>query len=304
MTKRSTIFINFMTICNYSCIFCANRFNDCNNTMISYQDFLNIADNLDEYDVVDITGSGEITCHPDFAKIIALITSKNKKVRIVTNGSNIHKYFDIFLHTDFSEFIISLNSLDPIIYKKLTGGNLEVVLNNIAFLHKNRPELKKVFSFVITAYNFHEIKAYIDFGKKYNATISCLGLTPTLQQYYSSDLKILPTDENKQKLVELRQYADQQEVTFSCFNFDSQRDSSTFDINKLSETIKSCHWVNDYTFIEQNGNVGVCCWNKLNLGNIKQQKLSDIYNGEKYKDLCRCINKGDLKYCKNCRMFG
>ena len=304
MTKRSTIFINFTSACNYKCVFCANRFNPETTQSISYADFVNISDLLDEYEVVDITGSGEITVHRDFAKIARVITDKKKKIRMVTNGSNIMRHFEFFKSAEFSELVISLNSLDPAIYGELTGGELQPVLDNIEFLRKERPGLNIIFSFVMTSRNFHELQDYVKFGAKYNAQVSCLGLTPSLQAHYPAWMHIADTPEARESVLEAKQRALALGVQFSCFSFDTQRSSGAYDSSKLAETIRGCTWITEYTFIETNGNVCVCCWNMEPIGSIKTQTLKEIYSGEKYMDLVARIRGGDTKYCGNCRMNG
>jgi len=300
MKKDIELFLELNTYCNNLCIFCDNK--EKKHKFVDIKNIKGIDELLDRATYVDITGTGEMTLHPDFFNILNYLTEKRVPIRMVTNGTMLNERVrEAIVNSSISELVISVNSLNRENYKKLMGvDKLNEVLENI-------DELVKVynktlfFSFVMNAYNFDEVPSFIDFGKKYNKNIYCLGLTPTLK--YTPDLIIQNTQENKDKIVKWREYASSLGVTFWIFNFDTQVGVKERDDN-LSEKIKDCEWVYTKMFIDIDGNVTPCCWSKLPMGNIFEQSFNEIWKRSKYTQLRQMIKKGITQYCINCRKDG
>jgi len=261
-----------------------------------------IDDLLDRAKFIDITGTGEMTLHPDFFNTLDYLTEKKVPIRMITNGTLLNERVrDAIVKSSISELVISVNSLDKEIYKKVMGvDRIEEILENIDALVKVY-DRTLFFSFVMNAYNFDEVPSFIDLGKKYNKNIYCLGLTPTLE--YTPDLIIPPTQENKDKITKWREYASSLGVTFWIFNFDTQVGVKERDDN-LSEKIKNCEWVHTKMLIDIDGDVKPCCWNKLIMGNVFKQSFNEIWHGSTYKNLREMVKKGMTQYCMNCRKDG
>jgi MoaA/NifB/PqqE/SkfB family radical SAM enzyme len=201
--------------------------------------------------------------------------------------------------------------LNPDTYNKISGGkgDLGKTLDGLSHLIQRNNEAKKniriIFSFVMTQYTFPEIKDIIDFAKRNEKEASLLDLTPTIKDY-TSDLLVPDTQENRDYMESMIAYKDKIGAAVSMFSFDSRKAVTIApkDESALSEIVKKCDWVYTKAFIGFDGNVGVCCWNSASMGNILEQSFSEIWNGPKYQELRDCIQRGDLKYCKNCRREG
>jgi len=295
------IYLELNTYCNYRCIFCQND-EMSNKRMITLNEIKGLDSMMKLAKKVDITGFGEITLHKDFEHILKYFAEKNAPVRFVSNGYNLtEKVVDIIAESSVTEIVISVNSLDKIIYKKLMGiDGLERVLKNIDNLTKSfKGRLE--FSFVINQYNFHEVKSFIDFGSKYNKHVSLLGLTPTTQ--YPEFLELEYSSEVISKLEEYRAYAKEKKISFWMFNIENQKYSAVRN-NNLIEIIKSCDWVYKKFFLNSKGDATPCCWSSRILGNIYNESFEQIWFGEKYNELRSLISQGDTKYCFNCRRAG
>lgn len=297
------LFLNFSTVCNYNCVFC-NR--DVEPVIIRLSDVENLDELLSHANMVDITGYGEITAHPEFEKIIELFSAKGVKLRMVTNGSRLTAtLIDKITQANFKEMVISLNSLNPETYPKIHGKNtrLERVLDNLKTLMAKKPNFPVRLSFVITSLNFNEIGDFLVFAKEKGfSSVTCLGLTPTLKDRYSDDLIVHNTEENRIYLNDMRTVAKNLGVVAALPYLENQQvGEEKIDPARLKKMVQGCDWVFSKMGIEPDGRVVPCCWSRVELGNIKIQSFSDIWYGEKYKELRKMVLRGDTTYCKNCR---
>jgi MoaA/NifB/PqqE/SkfB family radical SAM enzyme len=153
-------------------------------------------------------------------------------------------------------------------------------------------------------YNQKEVIDFIHFSKKLNVPLSLLDLTPTIKDY-EEGLIIPDNIQNREFFGEMKTYAKNLNVEIGLFNFDNRKTTNTkLDEKKLSEVVKRCKWIEDYSFIATNGDVGICCWSDYKTGNIFNNSFLDIWFGERYNNIRKCIAKGDTTYCKNCRREG
>jgi MoaA/NifB/PqqE/SkfB family radical SAM enzyme len=313
--KKIDIFFDISHVCNYRCPFCRSA--NLPNEVVMLEQIKDIDELLALAKSVDITGYGEVTRHPQFDKFLQYFTKFNVSVRFVTNGSNLtEEVVEQIINSTVSEVVISINSLSPETYKKVTGGkgNLSRVLAGVEQLIKRNDEAQKkiriIFSFVMTQDTFPEIKEIVDFAKKYGKEASLLDLTPTIKDY-TPDLLVPDTKENREYLASMMAYKDEIGAHVAMFRFDNRKAVDTAavateekDEKALVEIVKGCDWVHTKAFILFGGNVGVCCWSDAVMGNILEQPFLEIWNGPKYQELRDCIKRGDLKYCKNCRRAG
>lgn len=295
------IYLELNTYCNYKCIFCESaQIRD--KHMIPLSDIKGLDEMMKKAKMVDITGVGEITLHKEFTGILNFFAKNNVPVRFVSNGFNLTPAVaDIILKSSVAEIVISVNSLDKEIYKKLMGiDGLERVLSNIEYL---APRFKGnlEFSFVINRYNFVEIKNFIDLGDKYKRHVAFLGLTPKAN--YPDDLELDYNEETFEKIDEYKAYAKEKGISYWMFNVENQKGSTDRKSN-LKEVIKACDWVYNRFFISTNGDVSPCCWSSRIMGNIYKESFNEIWFGEKYTELRTLVSRGDPKYCFNCRRAG
>ncbi|MCK4339930.1 MAG: radical SAM protein, partial [Candidatus Cloacimonetes bacterium] len=137
-------------------------------------DYKKIAENVDitPFESIEILG-GEPLFIPSAKKFFDYITSKGKKVSLLTNGTLINKKWaeKIALHSDFIN--ISLNAATKQTHEFINrGSRWESVLNNIQKLHNAREVLKTNLHIyghmTIVRQNLMEISMFIerfrDFG--------------------------------------------------------------------------------------------------------------------------------------------
>jgi radical SAM protein with 4Fe4S-binding SPASM domain len=159
----------------------------------------------------------------------------------------------------------------------------------------------------MTALNFKEIPDIINYAKKHErqiASITLMGLTPTLKQMYSSDIIIEGTKENLDYLDSMRDLVIKNHVNVNIFHLENQQTrNSSVAPDRLKRMIQQCDWVYTKFFIEADGAAKPCCFwgTSPELGNIKTSSFNEIWHGKNYNDLRQAILKGSTKYCSNCR---
>lgn len=305
--NKVDLFLTLSTVCNYNCVFC-NR--DVKKEIVHLKEIFRFEELIQHARMVDITGYGEITIHPDFPELLKKFSSLKVPIRFVTNGSRLNeKLSDLILQSEIEEIVFSINSLSSEIYKKMHGNtaNLEATLNNLEYLLLRKPKFPVLLSFVMTAWNFKEIPDIINYAKKHErqiASITLMGLTPTLKQMYPQDIIIEDTKENRDYLGRMRALVNKNHVNVNIFHLENQQTgNSSIAPDRLKRMIQSCDWVYKKFFIEPDGAAKPCCWwgTNLELGNIKTSSFNEIWNGKNYNDLRQAILKGSTKYCSNCR---
>ncbi len=168
-SELKRIKISFGQGCNINCIMCWQNSKSKRN-----MDYKKIAENVDitPFESIEILG-GEPLFIPSAKKFFDYITSKGKKVSLLTNGTLINKKWaeKIALHSDFIN--ISLNAATKETHEFINrGSRWESVLNNIQKLHNAREVLKTNLHIyghmTIVRQNLMEISMFIerfrDFG--------------------------------------------------------------------------------------------------------------------------------------------
>lgn len=285
-------------LCNYKCIFCVND-KIVNRGYLTLKKVLELSDLIDTVELVDITGYGEIMMHPNFKELVLMLSGKNKPFSISTNGSHLSKSMINFLDDSTLDLLnISLNSLNFDTYKKITGtGDLSQVLTNIGNLFETKRKYKITLSMVITALTIGEMSDFINFARTCRVhRVRFLPLTPNISNY-PEEILVKDTPQNREFLLKAEELALRHLISIQSFSFDP---AVTTPPKK-----KSCNAPFNQICINQNGNITPCCWlSTMIMGNIKDNTWQDIWQNEKYADLRRSVEIGDLKYCKDCREFG
>lgn len=161
--------ISFGQGCNINCIMCWQNSKSKRNL-----DYDKIVENIDitPFESIEIQG-GEPLFIPSAKKFFDYVTSKGKKVSLLTNGTLINKKWaeKIALHSDFIN--ISLNAATKETHEFINrGSSWESVLNNIQKLRNAREVLKtnlRIYGHMtIIRQNLMEISMFIerfkDFG--------------------------------------------------------------------------------------------------------------------------------------------
>lgn len=265
--------IETCTFCNYSCIFCPhNTAFTRKKEVMEYSLFENILKKLKkeapQISTITLSGFGEAFIDPSIMRKITLCKNMNYKVHVLTNGSLLNKkIIDELFELEIVDIRISLHSLDPVIYKKLTNANhvkFLRVIDNINYIIENKNKTKIVLTFeIMDGINDNEVNSIIEnFSRRV-------------------DLLEIWTPHN----------------WVDAFEFRKGR--------TIIPTCRR-PW-NGPLQIQVDGTINMCCFDyngKLLLGDFTKNSLDEIFNGQYFKTLKRLHKKGHLEMsifiCKNC----
>ena len=142
--KFPYIRLSISDVCNFKCGYCLpdgyKIDKSDNRTFINMEEIGRLAKALSELGVskIRLTG-GEPTVRKDFFQIVKIIKKNSgiKKTVITTNGYRLDKIADDIKNSGLDGINISIDSLDPKTFKKITGHDrLEEILQGIKNLQK------------------------------------------------------------------------------------------------------------------------------------------------------------------------
>jgi MoaA/NifB/PqqE/SkfB family radical SAM enzyme len=137
--------INFETssVCNLKCIHCpghGTKLNQVKHQMgfIEYTLFERLMNEVDTHGKREISlhKHGEPLLHPEIIRIVKRVKHNvNHKVYFTTNGNRLTKEVSrVLLENKIDIINISLGAISPEIYKKVRGGDISIVIQNIKHL--------------------------------------------------------------------------------------------------------------------------------------------------------------------------
>jgi len=299
--------------CNLRCKHCyQNDFIDKENIPFEYfkKTFENIEDFLKEKNkklVIDLTG-GEIFLYPEWKKVLEMVSLSKfvKKIGIITNGfllnSQTIKYLMNFPQIEIK---ISTEGINEEIYEFYRGkGNFEKFINILEKMKENN--FDKTLMWTITETNSYQIDEFFDFCKKYNFSKFIVErFIP-----WGNGSKI------KNEVIKLNTWINViNELFEKCdieFNIDLIHLYRGFMVERGEKgnfLYGACCVVGkDGLAIMPNADVFPCRRFPLKIGNLLQQKLSDIWENsyvlnlirerENLKGICK---KCKIKECSGCR---
>lgn len=295
--------------CNLRCVFCPvhceERKRESHERRIEIGDLqTNLLPLLQNAYEVELTGFGEICCHPQLIDILRFFKSLGLTVNATSNGT---LWQNELLATIVDEGLIDLMcvSLDAgtaDTYRKLrVGGDFDRVaanMNHLRELKESRQTDKPVLhvSFLSLTDNLAELPQAIRLAKSVGA--SCL----VVQGLYENEAMRFHstgyTDEEKTSFQQAAELANDIELPLE-FWYQSPTGAVTGPAVRQAQVtgptagdrpmIKDCPYPWERVFVKSNLDVQVCAtlWEKLVMGNLRRQSIEEIWHGTAYRDLRR-----------------
>ena len=278
-----SLLIETSAICNNSCVFCWRSKNKewishlnkklNNNLIMNFKLYKKIIDEAIKYDSLRwfcLGGPlGEPTLTENLADFFEYANSKHhfKTIAVNTNGLAINKHDIAKLLNNTTEFSISVDSINPETYGKIHGSS--------SFL----PQV------------IENIKSLVEY-KKYNKCLATI-----VVRFTENDINIGEFSEFEKFFFDLGV----DEINYTKIHgFAGLHKNLT---NK--NTAKKCQQVYKAININPNGDLCCCCccW-QINpiFGNLKFNKIKDIWNNKKMKDWAK--NRLEIEPCKDCSGIG
>ena len=169
--------------CNYKCFFCHGEglIQESTPLLLSPDDYafvVRTAKRLWGWDSVTITG-GEPLISPIYRETCEAIANEGVRITTVTNASLLASPHKILLHN--SQVNISLHTLDPLVYKRITGTDypLERILATIILVRAELPNLPIHLNMtVVRGLNDtpEQIEAVLRFARQVGANVKLMDL--------------------------------------------------------------------------------------------------------------------------------
>lgn len=289
--------------CNILCKHCYGFFGECQPQNIPYNQLEPLFENLAEAGVitVEMTGGDPSTYKYISEAIEIAISSGIKSIMLLTNGIALSKELVQTLER-FKENVfvqIDLHSLNDEYYDWFTGSkkNLEKVKMNIDILISKNIPVRIVT--IVTQKNVDEIESIADWAYSHGAeayaasTVVAMGRADTKTM---NKALFLSSEKSFLKFVDIYKKIDDKYPGFIRIVSEERYNS------------EACGAVISSVSIKSNGNLKICTMDTgeyfdLDLGNVFQEKFTDIYNKKQdFLSVFSTVKLPDaLTICKDCK---
>lgn len=289
--------------CDFDCIYCYNVWKENTdyqkNTLTVEQIKTLFSKILEQTQIegITITG-GEPLLYKDLFEVISFLKNKNIKIGLTTHGALLDEAkTKKLIDAGVSYFEISLDSLNPQMYNKLTNDNqLDKVKNTILNIKKHNAIL--TISTIISKLNLKDIPNVIDLSFAFSADFISLNRFIPGGRGRSNINLLLPS---KIELEEILFIANQKAEKYK------------FNIN-ISVPVEDCQISHKkYPFlnfgtcicgvkkwlIDSVGNLRTCEQNPVIIGNLFEDKFEVLYNSEISKQFRTNNLKDSCNICKS-----
>ncbi len=158
------LYINFLKLCNLQCIHCYSNSGN-SKEVIDIKKLTELVNEIKPLKII-ISGGEPLLMYKKIKLFLEGIKEKTY-ITILTNGTIFDKNVSNFLSEYANEVVVSLDSLDPEIFKKIRGKDLLLsVINNIKEINKLNKKLS--LSYTIFDANFFEIDKILSFASSEN----------------------------------------------------------------------------------------------------------------------------------------
>lgn len=231
---------------------------------------------------LSLTG-GEIFLRPDIFNIIEYARNLNLRVFLLTNASLITEEIARMLRQlNVAELSVSIYSLDPQIHDRITRrqGSLERTLQGVSYAKAQGIRIIiKTPLMELNKYSYRDLKKYCDKnGYRYMASAIIFS-----KSNGDDSVKKLSINSEDMRVI-------------------AKEIAHLEPVGKRNHYEEACGSLKYMLAIDSVGDVFPCNSFFYNVGNIKKDTLSEIWESKKLKDI-QSIKKIDLKKCTNCELL-
>ncbi len=274
------VYLEISNICNLQCSFCPVVEKDKKTMNLSeFEAILKQVAPLAE--IICLHLMGEPLAHPRFVEILEICEKYNTQIELTTNGILINKYKDN---------ILQLKCVRQINF------SLQAFKDN--FSHRDMTQyLTPIFEFIKLGHNLKPL-LYTNLRlwnqESYNSDNEDIFVK--IEKFFDINInRNIEVEAIKSKKIWNRLY----------LHFDSRFEWPSFDLT-YQGTQGRCNGILNHIGIHADGSVVPCCLDKnaiINLGNLKEQTLSEIINSDRFTAMKTGFSHGKLveKLCQHCK---
>ncbi len=296
------------TACDMKCTMCENTHWKEKAQHMSLDQFTYILNQFPKLKWIGVTGIGQSFLNKDFMPILKLCKSRGIYVEMFDN----FMYLDYGKAKDMVEWgvdkiYVSLDAATKETYEKVRqNSEWDETMQNIKSFDLIKKEANSYwpelwFHFIVSKYNIHELKTYIDMIHELDIDVKQVQFTRCLHNYKEiADQFVEISDELKNEIIE---YAKDFGIKVG-WNVNSQENKAPMGNCSL--------WTMPFIFVD--GTVVNCCsqneqndrpfQKKNSLGNIFKNPFREIWYGEKYKKMLEGIkSQCPIEACERCVIY-
>ncbi len=291
--------------CNLRCWFCGQWgrkgfFADTEGSEMTFADWKKVIEELKSYtEKPDIMlWGGEPLVYEQFEEIVKLLRQDGFRLGIVSNGVMINEYAAL-LKEEFCHIYVSVDGTKEI-HDKIRGeGVFDKVKENLELLRGTNAKIS-VMS-VLSEENISNLEDTVEEILKLNC-----------DEIILQEMIALSKEEAEEYKVQMRQMGITTEYINSWIMENPPRcDSNAIEklCRKYPDKVKHlphgigepCKSENSHIHIAWNGNLLYCTdFYDFSAGNVKIEKIEDIFNNEKSEKFRRMIGDGKCPTCRHC----
>ena len=306
-SRPEVVYWIFTNLCNLHCGHCCweNHYNQ--EDELSENEVINIIDQIAEMNVSKISFSGgEPTTKYD--KLLSAIQhSKNKGITSICIATNAlllnEKRIKELTSAGLTEIQISLDGNDAEVHDKIRGkGNFDKTVKIAKYISKTYGKEMLSVGLTVTNNNLEEMERLIDFADKelQAGQIKVVRYTPVVKGTEQYDIV-----DNKKRIELCKMLVKKREELAKHNTYLKFNRLMSFIGGIRKEASEFCAAGRLRLCILPNGIVAPCpilSSHNVELGNLREEKLKEIWNGEKIKKF-RQLSKNKDEKCSKCEYF-
>ena len=280
-------------LCNMQCQMCMNPYlKSQEKGNMTYENFLEIIGQFSRTKVIILQGLGEIFLNPEIFEMLTYLKENGYYVQFATNSSLLtNERIQTLSKLEIDEFRLSLNTLDPHLYKQTQGVDVinEVTENMINLARSVTQKSLVLINMVVSKDNYGEINDMIDFAA--NIDIKRIRLSWIQQK----------GDEAQKEFVLDRKLPS---LNLNNIKKDAKKKGVKLIVNIPNKHhALNCQAIYNTLYITWDGFVTPCCHLEnpkiINFGNVLDTPFKKIWNGKKYREF-RKAHFDKNSACVNC----
>lgn len=277
---------------------------------LSWDEFRQIVDQVPVIERAVLHGIGEPLLNPDLPRIVAHLKSRGARVLFNTNAVLLDATRgDAMVEAGLDELRVSLDAITPALYNELRGiDKLPRILDNLRAYMSRRAARKSVephqpvvsFWFVGMRENLHELPDIVRFAIELGVPEVHLQrlvyfgdgakLDDDVTAIHEQSLHAVLQAHQEQMMLECETLAKQSGLKFTASGATTPGESLA---TKGAHPWQGCYRPWSLMYITATGNALPCCiapfavtdYEQIMLGNVFQDSLAQVWNGERYQAL-------------------